>query len=169
MKTPPWFTLTALFSISALCSACVTPSARADDKTEPCAWPQGIESTASHRAYIVEVCRLANVERASVDAPPLALDARVLRVAQSHARDMAERRYFNHVSPEGEGMADRLRRADVPYRAAAENIAQGQRDPDEVVADWMDSRGHRVNLLNPSYRRLGVGLANYYWVQNFTD
>lgn len=96
--------------------------------------------------------------------------------ARLHARDMAQNDYFSHESRDGRSMLDRVRNAGFGGCTVGENIAQGHRDPEAVMAGWMESEGHCANLLAPRYRTLGVG---YYdgpdaklrrlWVQNFGD
>lgn len=102
-------------------------------------------------------------ERARRGCPPLAWDARVAGVAGAHSRDMVERGYFSHVSPEGHDPFDRLAAAGIGYSAAAENIAFGRRTGDGVYAQWLGSPGHRDNMLECSYTHHGVGLHASYW------
>jgi uncharacterized protein YkwD len=85
---------------------------------------------------------------------------------------MATRNYFDHATPEGKSPFDRMTAAGYVFRAAAENIAAGQRTPESVVQAWMNSAGHRANILNCSLREIGVGVANggsfgIYWTQDF--
>lgn len=120
-------------------------------------------------ANLEEVCSLTNSERAEVGASQLTLDPKLTELAQAHARDMVQRSYFSHTNPDGQDPFDRLRAASVSYRAAAENIARGQSTPVGVMSSWMNSSGHRTNLLNTRYSRIGVGSYQGYWVQIFTN
>lgn len=94
--------------------------------------------------------------------------------ALAHAKDMAERGYFDHVSPEGVRPEERMAKAGWHVMPVGENIAAGQASPAEVVQGWIDSPGHCKNLLNPHYKHLGVAYVyapdtryKHYWVQNF--
>ncbi len=90
-------------------------------------------------------------------------------VAEAKSVDMARNNYFSHTSPTYGSPFDQMRAAGISYRAAGENIAQGQRTPQQVVQAWMDSPGHRQNIMNASYTHIGVGFVQngYYWTQQF--
>lgn len=117
-----------------------------------------------------------NEQRRKVGAPPLAMNPDLQQAAQAHAQDMLARGYFAHKSPSGTTVRERSRRAGYEWRTIGENIAEGQTSVDEVMTTWMDSPGHRQNILNPNFRELGVGLVlgktrsgehRAIWVQNF--
>lgn len=117
----------------------------------------------------LRVVELANAERAADGCDrPLVVDDRLAQAAQAHSTDMSTRDYFSHTSPEGETFVDRATAAGYPS-PAAENIARGQTSPEQVMADWMNSAGHRTNILNCEYRTIGVGLdtRGWYWTQVF--
>jgi uncharacterized protein YkwD len=117
-----------------------------------------------------EVQRLANLvneRRARLGRGALVWDDRLARVAQRHSEDMARRHFFSHVNPDGLDPFERLSAAGIRFRAAAENIGEGQRDADEMFEDWMDSPGHRRNLENGRYTRHGIGLYQRYWTHVF--
>jgi uncharacterized protein YkwD len=120
------------------------------------------------------VLALSNVARATARIAILSLDPKLNSVAQAHARDMADRGYFSHVTPEGKTLSQRLREAGIPFSAAGENIAANFSARATVQA-WMESPGHRQNLLNGTFRKLGVGVyrnslqAQTYYVQVFTN
>jgi len=116
-----------------------------------------------------ELRRLVNAEREKAGVASLGEDPALEAAARAHAEDMAAREYFSHDDPEGKSFVDRFRLAGVRFRAGAENIAWGQRSSSEVLRAWMASDGHRANLLNARYRRLGLGYAEGYWVQTFAD
>lgn len=126
-------------------------------------------SNSTVKATIEEVCRIVNQERARAGLGPLSLDARGSNVSQAHAADMDLNNYFSHTSPNGDSFSDRLRAGGLSFNFGAENIAQGARNANSVMNLWMNSPGHRANILGDRYRRLGVGYVNGYWVQNFMD
>ena len=101
---------------------------------------------------------LVNQERATAGCGPVRNDERLRRAARGHSRDMAERDYFSHDSLDGRSPWGRAEAAGYT-RAIGENIAKGQRTPQDVVASWMDSPGHRRNILNCDAKAIGVGLA----------
>jgi uncharacterized protein YkwD len=113
---------------------------------------------------------LVNDERAAAGLAPVVWDDAAADAAYAHAFDMDDRGYFSHVNPNGESPGDRMLRAGAFWTSWAENIAQGQSDPVAVLDAWMNSSGHRENLLGP-YRRLGVGVrmgpGGPWWVQDF--
>lgn len=115
-----------------------------------------------------EVVALVNAERAKAGCRALVVDPRLVAAAQGHSTDMATNNYFSHTSRDGRSFADRIRAAGYP-RPAAENIAKGQRSAERVMRAWMNSSGHRANILNCSYTAIGVGLdtRGWYWTQNF--
>ncbi|WP_411113781.1 CAP domain-containing protein [Streptomyces sp. 029-5] len=119
-----------------------------------------------------EVLSLTNTERTRAGLRPLAGDTRLATAAQAYSADMAARAFYSHTSPEGLAPWDRAAAAGAAHRGIGENIACGQRDPREVVRGWMDSPGHRANILEPGFTHLGVGFAGggpagTYWTQLF--
>lgn len=120
-------------------------------------------------AYEREVVRLVNAERAKVGLAPLTEDAALTRTARMKSRDMRDNRYFDHNSPTYGTPFQLLRAQGVAYRTAGENIAMGYATPEAVVRAWMNSSGHRANILNASYTRIGVGYVadGSYWTQHF--
>lgn len=119
-----------------------------------------------------EVLALTNAARAAAGLRPLAGDARLAAAAQAHSADMAERAFYAHTSPEGRAPWDRAAAAGSGHRSIGENIACGQRTPREVVQGWMDSPGHRANILGEDFTHLGAGFAGggpagTYWTQLF--
>ncbi|MFE2297180.1 CAP domain-containing protein [Streptomyces sp. NPDC059445] len=128
--------------------------------------PAGLDRTAR------EVVALTNAERASAGLPPLAADVTLTAAAQAHSADMVARDFYAHTSPEGGRPWDRAAAAGSTHRAVGENIACGQRSPAEVVQGWMDSPGHRANILKRDFTHIGIGLAGggragTYWTQLF--
>jgi uncharacterized protein YkwD len=123
-------------------------------------------------AFEEQVVALVNAERASVGCPSLAVDTRLATAARAHSTDMATRGYFDHTTPEGVSFVARIDREGYSWSYVAENIAVGQQDPASVMASWMDSDGHRRNILNCGLRHIGVGLAyddraRPHWTQDF--
>ncbi|GGU56497.1 CAP domain-containing protein [Streptomyces daghestanicus] len=121
---------------------------------------------------VAEVVALTNRERAAAGLPPLAADPRLTAAAQAHSADMVARDFYSHTSPGGAGPQDRAVAAGAAYGTTGENIACGQRSPADVVEGWMNSPGHRANILAPGFTHLGAGLAGggragTYWTQLF--
>ncbi|PQQ67000.1 SafA/ExsA family spore coat assembly protein [Acetivibrio saccincola] len=119
-----------------------------------------------------EVIRLVNSERAKKGLPALKANWQVSRVARYKSQDMIDRNYFSHTSPTYGSPFRMLESFGISFSAAGENIAMGLRTPSEVMRAWMESPGHRANILNPSYNEIGVGLAKSsrgvcYWTQMF--
>lgn len=119
-----------------------------------------------------EVIRLVNVERARAGLPALKANWQLSRVARYKSADMANRGYFAHNSPTYGTPFQMMENFGLRFTSAGENIAYGQRTPAEVMRDWMNSPGHRSNILSHSYSEIGVGLAKNkngvcYWTQQF--
>jgi uncharacterized protein YkwD len=120
-----------------------------------------------------EVLRLTNVERAKGGCQALKHDAQLRAAAFGHSSDMAAKNYFDHTSQDGRSFLDRIRAAGFTGgNAWAENIAMGQPTPASVVTAWMNSAGHRANIMNCKYNLIGVGAAKnskgqIYWTQDF--
>ncbi|ANS62700.1 hypothetical protein SLINC_0476 [Streptomyces lincolnensis] len=131
----------------------------------PCT-PAELERTQS------DVVGLTNRERARAGLPPLTVDPLLIRAAQAYSTDMAARAFYSHTSPEGTQPWDRAAAAGSRHRSIGENIACGQRSPAEVVEGWMNSPGHRANILKPGFTHIGIGFAGggprgTYWTQLF--
>lgn len=121
---------------------------------------------------LAEVVRLTNRERTSRGLGALSRDVRLDRAAHVHSADMAARNFFAHESPSGTQAWDRAVAAGYSYRMVAENIAAGQRTAAEVVEGWMNSPGHRANILKGELTQIGVGCVRggeygTYWTQVF--
>ena len=123
----------------------------------------------SVRAYEQEVIRLVNVERAKAGLKALTEDWELSRVARYKSQDMHDLRYFSHTSPTYGSPFDMMKAFGIRYRTAGENIAMGYRTPAAVVQGWMNSPGHRANILNAFYTKIGVGYvaSGNYWTQHF--
>lgn len=136
--------------------------------------PQGNASAiaGSVEAKENEVLRLVNQERAKHGLKSLTMSTKLIDLAEMKSKDMAEKHYFDHTSPTYGTPFQMLQKYGVSYRAAGENIAAGQRTAEEVMNAWMNSSGHRANILNGSYTEIGVGYyagGSYgkYWTQLF--
>ncbi|KMS73900.1 stress protein [Streptomyces viridochromogenes] len=119
-----------------------------------------------------EVVELTNRERARAGLRPLAVDTALAAAAQAYSSDMAARAFYSHTSPEGSQPWDRAAAAGSRMRTIGENIACGQRSPAEVVEGWMNSPGHRANILKRDFTHIGIGFAGggpagTYWTQLF--
>jgi uncharacterized protein YkwD len=106
-----------------------------------------------------EMLARVNEARRKAGVEPLRSDSRLDRAAQRHAEDMLARGYFAHESPEDKTVRQRSKEAGYDWRTIGENIAEGQFTVDEVMTTWLDSPGHRRNILDPRFEELGVGLA----------
>ena len=126
-------------------------------------------TTAGMSAYETEVVRLVNVERAKYGLSALSADAELSRGARAKSQDMRDKGYFSHESPTYGSPFQMMKAFGISYRTAGENIAYGYATPEKVVNAWMNSEGHRANILNASYTRLGVGYVadGHYWTQWF--
>jgi len=127
------------------------------------------QSTTDISALEQQVLTLTNQERAKEGLKPLATDAKLMNAAREKSTDMRTGNYFSHTSPTLGSPFDRMKALGIEYRAAAENIAMGQRTADEVVKAWMDSPGHRANIMNGTFTHIGIGYdaQGHYWTQQF--
>jgi len=119
--------------------------------------------------YAQQVIDLTNQQRAKNGLPALKADSQLSGVAQKKAMDMQQNHYFSHTSPTYGSPFDMMRDFGVTYKSAGENIAQGQRTPQEVVTAWMNSEGHRKNILSANFTHIGVGFeqTGKNWSQMF--
>ena len=119
-----------------------------------------------------EVIRLVNVQRVNNGLQPLTANWQLSRVARYKSADMANKGYFSHTSPTYGSPFKMMESFGLSFSAAGENIAYGQSTPAQVMNSWMNSPGHRSNILNGTYTQIGVGLAKNrngvcYWTQMF--
>lgn len=119
-----------------------------------------------------EVLKLVNQERAKQGLKALVLSDELTNVATIKAKDMRDKNYFDHTSPTYGSPFEMMRHFGINYSSAGENIAAGQKTAQEVMNSWMNSSGHRANILNKDYEQLGVGYVEggsygTYWVQMF--
>ncbi|USX52707.1 CAP domain-containing protein [Lentzea sp. HUAS12] len=122
-----------------------------------------------------DVIALTNAERAKVNCPALKSNAALNTAAQRHSADMAAKNFMGHTGSDGSNLVTRIERAGYTrWTRAAENVAAGQQNAAAVVRSWMNSSGHRANILNCALRDIGVGHAyrqgttyGHYWTQDF--
>lgn len=159
-----------------LAALCLTACGAGGDSLAPTVPPGGTGTSQSmsegEMAWALEVLNLVNQERAKMQLPPVEWHEQASGVAYGHSVDMDVRAFFDHVNPDGDDPGDRLRAAGIDWRTYGENIAMGHSSPGEVMAAWMNSPGHRANILEPQFTHLGVGVHSSYqggpwWTQNF--
>ncbi|SFB16331.1 uncharacterized protein, YkwD family [Lentibacillus halodurans] len=116
-----------------------------------------------------QVVELTNEERTAQGLEPLEVDTELSKVAREKSRDMAENNYFSHDSPNYGSPFDMMKQYGISYQTAGENIAKGQQTPEQVVNGWMESEGHRENIMNPNFTHIGVGYVEQgnHWTQQF--
>ena len=146
-----------------------TPSTNPEQQPE--STPEQKPST-DFSSYQQQVLDLVNAERTKRGISALTLDSNLSSVATKKSQDMVNKNYFDHTSPTYGSPFDMMKQFGISYRTAGENIAKGQKTPQEVVTAWMNSEGHRKNILNPNFTNLGVGIAKdskgtTYWTQMF--
>ncbi|MDF9761024.1 putative YkwD family protein [Peribacillus simplex] len=138
----------------------VTPDKSTDKKAE---------TSSELSAYEQEVVKLTNAEREKQGLAALKIDTKLSKVARIKSQDMKDKNYFDHNSPTYGSPFDMMKQFGISYTSAGENIAQGQQTPEEVVQAWMNSEGHRENIMNPNFTHIGVGYvaSGNYWTQQF--
>ena len=130
------------------------------------------QGSTSFAAYQQEVVNLVNKERAKYGLSALKSNSSLANVATIKSQDMVNKNYFSHTSPTYGSPFDMMKQFGISYKTAGENIAMGQKTPSEVVTAWMNSEGHRKNILSSSFTQIGVGVAKnangqLYWTQMF--
>lgn len=153
--------------------AATQPATTAPAATKPTAPTSNTTVSSSNLTYEQKVVELVNIERQKVGLPALTLDSAISNVARTKSKDMATNNYFAHQSPTYGSAGDMLTRFGIKWSAWGENIASGQRTPEAVVTAWMNSAGHRANILSANFSKIGVGYATNsngtpYWTQMFT-
>lgn len=147
-----------------------TPVATAKPTATPVATPKPTATPAAvstQESYIQQIVTLVNKERATAGLSPVSALESLNKVAAAKATDMRTNNYFSHTSPTYGSPFDMMATFGVTYRAAGENIAMGQRTPQEVMTALANSEGHRANILSANFNYIGVGFDNNYWVQEF--
>ncbi|WP_060178238.1 CAP domain-containing protein [Streptomyces sp. IMTB 1903] len=138
------------------------PQAPQPPKTSPAPAPAASGSVAA-------VLALVNQERAAAGCQAVTLNAKLTKAAQDHSADMAAHSNMSHTGSDGSDPGARITRAGYAWSTYGENVAYGYSTPEKVMEGWMNSPGHRENILNCSFKEIGIGLAqpNHYWTQNF--
>ena len=129
----------------------------------------GTENESNISEYERKVADLVNEIRVENGISPLTLNAELSNVARIKSQDMKDNQYFSHTSPTYGSPFDMMKSFGITYKTAGENIARGQQTPEAVVDAWMNSDGHRANILNASFTEIGVGYVadGNYWTQMF--
>ncbi len=118
---------------------------------------------------LLDLLDLVNAARANDGKNPLKLDTKLIAAAEVHANDMNDNNIFSHTGSDGSSVSDRVNRQDYSWNAVAENIANGQRNAQQVHDAWMNSPGHRTNILNARYTEIGLSRVANLWVQVFAN
>lgn len=126
-------------------------------------------SVTNTSTYEQQVIDLINEIRIKNGLSPLTENTALSRCAKAKSQDMHDKRYFSHQSPTYGSPFDMMKQFGITYRTAGENIAMGQSTPQAVVNAWMNSKGHRANILNASFTQIGMGYVadGHYWTQQF--
>lgn len=119
--------------------------------------------------YEKQVVDIVNRYRAQYGLSPVTLNTELSKVARLKSEDMKNKNYFSHTSPTYGSPFDMMKQFGISYRKAGENIAMGQTTPEAVMTAWMNSDGHRANILDPDFTQIGVGYVadGNYWTQMF--
>lgn len=156
---------------AALAAAALTGAAGAAHLDRPVQGSSSVSASIRSSSAASEVVRLTNSARGQNGYAALVEDGALSDAAAVRAREIA--RSFSHTRPSGASFSSALSESGVTYLRAGENIASGQKSASEVVNAWMNSPGHRANILNSSYSRIGSASVNIdgtlYWVQLFAD
>ncbi|MFN3431454.1 MAG: CAP domain-containing protein [Candidatus Sericytochromatia bacterium] len=151
-----------------------TPTATPIKTPTPAPTATPAPTTGTVDPMVQQVFTLVNQERAKVGAKPLVLSDAINKCAQFRSQDMATRNYFSHTDPDGNSPFYWLKQYGISYTTAGENIAMGQTSAASVMSGWMNSSGHKANILKTSYGKIGIGVAKnsagrLYWTQLFTN
>ena len=142
------------------------------DDTTPLTGTPDDEAGSTAQAFATQVLAMVNSERGNLNLPPLSGDNAALNAA-AQARAVEIVTSFSHTRPNRQVCFTVLAEYQVGYRAAGENIAKGQSSPEAVMRSWMNSNGHRANIMNGNFSSIGIGVAQdargvFHWVQLFT-
>ncbi|PZU98849.1 MAG: hypothetical protein DCE90_03315 [Pseudanabaena sp.] len=165
--------LLALSSIPAIALEVITQSAIAQNsQIMPISTRQKLVQANRATNFDEELLRLTNLERKKLGLAPLKLSPQLKQAAQSHAKDMATNGFFSHTGLNGSSIGDRAKSSGYRYAVVGENLAAGRATPEGTIRQWMNSPGHRANILNNAFTEIGFGYANapnsryrHYWVQ----
>lgn len=147
------------------------PTAKPAATVQPTPTPTPTSTANNTGSYASQVLQLVNEERAKAGLQPLSTTSALSSAANKRAQEIKQS--FSHTRPDGSSTFTVLKEYNISYRTAGENIAYGQRTPQEVVTGWMNSPGHRANILNANFGKIGIGVYQsngvYYWTQLFTN
>ncbi|WMT39718.1 CAP domain-containing protein [Paenibacillus sp. D2_2] len=129
---------------------------------------EGKKDTTDKSDFEQQVLDLVNQERAKTGLSSLSRNEELSNMAMVKAQDMYNNNYFDHNSPTHGSPFDMMKEFGITYNTAGENIAKGQTTPTQVMKEWMNSPGHKANILNNSYTNIGIAYYNNTWVQEFT-
>lgn len=135
--------------------------------TQPPAQNANPQTSGDASQFPQQVLDLVNQERSKAGLSSLTMNSALSKMAMDKAQDMYNNNYFDHQSPTYGSPFDMMNAYGISYSTAGENIAKGQRSPTEVMNSWMNSQGHRANILNGSFTQIGVAYYNGEWVQVF--
>ena len=133
--------------------------------------PRVPDTDTENASFVRQVVNLVNQERAKAGLSPVTADTSIQAAAQVRAKEIEKS--FSHTRPDGSSFSTALTQQGVTYRGSGENIAWGQKTPEQVMNGWMNSDGHRANILNKNFTKIGVGYhqnasGTNYWTQLFT-
>ncbi|MFB7596366.1 CAP domain-containing protein [Streptomyces sp. NPDC056160] len=146
-----------------------TPAATASTTPAPAASSSPQTGATASTAVVARVLELVNAQRAQAGCSALTANPTLAEAAQAHSEDMAAHQNMSHTGSDGSAPGDRITRAGYVWSTYGENVAYGYSTPEKVMAAWMASPGHKANILNCSFKEIGVGLAQpgAYWTQDF--
>ena len=144
-----------------------TAASRQSTRTSSASTPNSVSPGVSSQAQ--QVVDLVNAERAKAGCGKVSVDDNLMLAAQRHIQDQADHQNMSHTGSDGSDAGDRIERVGYSWRTYGENVAWTQKTPAAVMDAWMNSSGHRANIMNPSVRHLGVGVYQNHWTQVFTD
>lgn len=146
------------------------PQSHGETAQTPTASPSTAKTTSAPASgTTARVVELVNAERKKAGCSPLTVNAKLTKAAQDHSADMAQHKNMSHTGSDGSEAGDRITRAGYNWSTYGENVAEGYDTAERVMEGWMSSSGHKRNILNCSFKEIGVGLAQpgNYWTQDF--
>ena len=160
------------YDAAGLIGASMTTSSSNNTSSDPAVSGPVVTSQSSANTYESQVLKIVNAERAKKGIKALTLASDVSNCARVKSEDMRDRKYFSHQSPVYGNPFEMLKHFGIKYKTAGENIAKGQKSPEAVMNAWMNSEGHRKNILNANFKEIGIGYVSdskgtTYWTQQF--
>lgn len=156
-------------SQAATAPASATPTATAPASAAPAASAAPPAASQEASGAVAQVVALVNSERGKAGCSPLTVNAKLAKAAQDHSADMASHKNMSHTGSDGSDPGERITGAGYSWSSYGENVAYGYSTPEQVMAGWMSSPGHKRNILDCGFKEIGVGLAQpgSYWTQDF--